>query len=40
MGSAGFIEGLEKEANRPLRPQKRGPKGRAACAGRMSLGIS
>lgn len=40
VGSAQFIEGLEREAQRPLRPQKRGPKARAVCAAQMNLGIS
>jgi len=33
-----FIERLEKGMSRMLRPQKRGPKGNAECAGQMSFG--
>ena len=40
VGSADFIEQLEAASHRSLRPQKRGPKVKAASAEQMSLGVS
>jgi len=40
VGSADFMERLETAARRPLRPQKRGPRKKAAPAGQLSLGVA
>jgi len=41
LGASAFVEQLERETGRPLRPRKRGPepKGASGQTGRMSLGV-